>query len=151
VVRYGLRPDSGGAGTFRGGGGAIYEIELLEQSAEAFIFGERGKHAPKGVCGGKPAAMNRFSYQNGKKWHTPPMVSKMVGIRLKRGERVRIESPGGGGYGKPGDRTSEAIAADIELGYVSTAAAKRDYPRAARAKVKPAKRARAAKAVRRAP
>ena len=148
-TRWALRPDSGGAGEHRGGLGAIYEIELLEQSAEAFIFGERGKHAPKGVCGGKPAAMNSFSYQNGKKWHAPPMVSKMVGIRLKRGERVRIESPGGGGYGKPGNRAPEAIAADIELGYVSAATAKRDYPRAAKARPGQTKPARAAKTGRR--
>ena len=57
--------------------------------------------------------------------------------------------PGGGGYGKPGNRTAETIAADIELGYVSAAAAKRDYPRAAKAKAKPARRARAARTARR--
>ena len=133
-TQWALRPDSGGAGRHRGGLGAIYEIELLEQSAEAFVFGERGKHAPKGVCGGKPAALNRFSYQNGGRWHRPPMVSKMVGIRLKRGERVRIESPGGGGYGSPRARAAAAIENDVRLGYLSAAAASRDYPRGTKKK-----------------
>ena len=49
--QWALRADSGGAGKNRGGLGAVYEIELLEKSAEGFIFGERAKHAPPGVLG----------------------------------------------------------------------------------------------------
>ena len=75
-----------GAGTHRGGLGAVYEIELLEQSAEVFLFGERGRHAPKGAAGGHEAALNRFSYSQGKDWAEPSMVSKGVGMRLKRGD-----------------------------------------------------------------
>ena len=126
-TQWALRPDSGGPGKHRGGLGAIYEIELLEDSAEAFIFAERGKFPPNGVAGGKAALKNVFKYQNGGKWHTPPGVSKMVGIRIKRGERLRIESPGGGGYGKPSQRDPKAIAEDLRLGYVTAAAAARDY------------------------
>ena len=84
--------------------GAVYEIELLEESAEAFIFGERGKASPKGIAGGQPALPNVFEYENDGIWKTPPMVSKMLGIRLKKGERVRLQTPGGGGWGKPGQR-----------------------------------------------
>jgi N-methylhydantoinase B len=47
------------------------------------------------------------------------MVSKMLGIRLKRGERVRLQTPGGGGWGKPGDRSAQARAKDLEEAYVS--------------------------------
>ena len=50
-TQWALRPDSGGKGKFRGGLGAVYEIELLEESATAFLFGERGKYAPQGVVG----------------------------------------------------------------------------------------------------
>ncbi len=114
-----LRPDSAGEGTHRGGLGATYEIELLEERAQAFLFGERGRHAPKGIAGGGDAAMNRFTYEQDDGWHEPPMASKMVGIPLKRGQRVRLETPGGGGYGPADARDPEAYARDVALGYVS--------------------------------
>ena len=62
--QWALRPDSGGEGQCRGGLGAIYEIELLEESATAFLFGERGKYAPPGVVGGGPGAPNRFYFDS---------------------------------------------------------------------------------------
>jgi N-methylhydantoinase B len=121
-TEWSLRADSGGDGQYRGGLGANYEIELLEQDAEVFIFGERGKSAPKGIAGGGPAAVNVFSYQNNNEWKTPPMVSKMVGIKLKKGERVRLQTPGGGGYGKPSARLQSSRERDQALGYVTTPA-----------------------------
>lgn len=121
-TQWALRAGSGGDGTHRGGLGAVYEIELLEDSAEAFIFGERGTSPPKGIAGGGPGAVNRFRYQNGGRWHTPPMHSKMLGIRLQRGERVRLETPGGGGWGPPAARTDAARAQDVRQGYTVTAA-----------------------------
>ncbi len=125
--QWALRPDSGGAGMHRGGLGAIYEIEVLEESGEAFLFGERGRFPPKGVAGGADAAVNVFSYEQADGWHRPPLVSKMVGISLRRGQRVRLETPGGGGYGPPADRAPEAVARDVALGYVSSEAADRAY------------------------
>jgi N-methylhydantoinase B len=118
-TQWALRPDSAGDGQHRGGLGAIYEIELLEDSAEAFIFGERGKSAPKGIAGGREAALNVFRYQQDGGWQTPPMRSKMLGIQLKRGDRVRLETPGGGGYGEPAARTQAAREHDRKMGYVS--------------------------------
>jgi N-methylhydantoinase B len=118
-TQWALRPDSGGDGRHRGGLGAIYEIELLEQSAQAFIFGERGKAAPKGIAGGAEAARNVFRFHTGGQWHTPPMVSKMLGISLQRGDRVRLETPGGGGWGAPAQRDPAARAADRAQGYVT--------------------------------
>ncbi|MAW88292.1 MAG: hydantoin utilization protein B [Phyllobacteriaceae bacterium] len=125
--QWALRPDSGGAGEHRGGLGAIYEIELLEKGADVFLFGERGRFAPRGVAGGGDAAANRFTYEQDDGRHAPPMVSKMIGIKLKQGQTVRLETPGGGGHGDPGKRLVEAIARDIRLGYVSAQAAERDY------------------------
>ena len=119
-TQWALRPDSGGDGQYRGGLGAIYEIELLEESADAFLFGERGKYAPAGVVGGGAGATNRFHFQQDDGEHQPPMVSKMVGIRLRKGQRVRLETPGGGGYGRPEDRDPEARARDLAEGYVTT-------------------------------
>ncbi len=126
-TQWALRPDSGGPGAHRGGCGAVYEIELLEESADAFLFGERGKYAPPGVAGGGPGGLNIFEYPAEGGTANPPMVSKMVGIRLKRGERVRLETPGGGGYGNPADRDRNAIARDVRLGYVSPEAALEIY------------------------
>ncbi|SEK00894.1 MULTISPECIES: hydantoinase B/oxoprolinase family protein [unclassified Achromobacter] len=118
-TQWALRPDSAGDGTHRGGLGAIYEIELLEDSAEAFIFGERGRSAPKGIAGGGQAALNVFRYQQDGQWLSPPMSSKMLGIRLQRGDRVRLETPGGGGYGEPARRDPAAREHDRKMGYVS--------------------------------
>ncbi len=118
-TQWALRPDSAGDGAHRGGLGAIYEIELLEDSAEAFIFGERGRSAPKGIAGGGQAALNVFRYQQDGQWQSPPMSSKMLGIRLQRGDRVRLETPGGGGYGEPARRDPAAREHDRKMGYVS--------------------------------
>lgn len=118
-TEWSLRANSGGDGTHRGGLGAVYEIELLEESAEAFIFGERGKAPPKGIAGGGDALPNVFSYQHEGQWCKPPMVSKMLGIRLKKGERVRLETPGGGGWGVAAKRDAIARQYDVALGYVN--------------------------------
>ncbi|MCU6620085.1 hydantoinase B/oxoprolinase family protein [Achromobacter mucicolens] len=118
-TQWALRPDSAGDGAHRGGLGAIYEIELLEDSAEAFIFGERGRSAPKGIAGGGQAALNVFRYQQDGQWLSPPMSSKMLGIPLQRGDRVRLETPGGGGYGDPARRDPAAREHDRKMGYVS--------------------------------
>nr|MDJ0859190.1 hydantoinase B/oxoprolinase family protein [Dinoroseobacter sp.] len=125
--QWALRPDSAGAGAQRGGLGAVYEIELLEENAEAFLFGERGKFAPKGVADGGEGAMNRFAYEQDDGWHQPPLTSKMVGMTLSKGQRVRLETPGGGGYGPPGERRPEAVARDVALGYLSAEAATAAY------------------------
>lgn len=116
-TQWALRPGSGGDGQHRGGLGAVYEIELLEESAEVFIFGERGKVPPQGVHGGQPALPNVFEYEQDGQWCRPPMVSKMLGIRLKKGERVRLSTPGGGGWGQPADRSAADRARDLGLGY----------------------------------
>jgi N-methylhydantoinase B len=125
--QWALRPDSAGAGAHRGGLGAIYEIELLEQSATAFLFGERGRFAPKGAAGGGEAALNVFSYEQEDGWHHPPLASKMLGIKLKRGQSVRLETPGGGGYGAAADRPPSVVARDVALGYLTPDAATESY------------------------
>ena len=120
-TQWSLRPNSAGQGKHRGGLGAVYEIELLEESAEVFIFGERGRAAPKGIAGGSDALPNVFSYLNNGEWSCPPMASKMLGIQLKKGERVRLETPGGGGWGPLGERDNASRANDEAMGYVTQA------------------------------
>ncbi|MEO0820560.1 MAG: hydantoinase B/oxoprolinase family protein [Pseudomonadota bacterium] len=118
-TQWALRPDSGGAGQHRGGLGAVYEIELLEGEADLFLFGERGRFAPQGVAGGGPGAMTRFSWQGEDGDKAPAMASKLVDARLAAGRRLRLETPGGGGYGPAEARDPAAAARDRALGYVT--------------------------------
>jgi N-methylhydantoinase B len=126
-TQWALRPDSGGPGRYRGGLGAIYEIELLEEAADVFLFGERGKTPPPGVVGGQAAAANRFTYEQADGEHQPPMISKMVDIHIRHGQRLRLETPGGGGYGAPRDRPPDEVAEDVRLGFVGRDAARTCY------------------------
>ncbi|NNE88305.1 MAG: hydantoinase B/oxoprolinase family protein [Silicimonas sp.] len=126
-TKWALRPDSGGPGQYRGGLGAIYEISLLEKDADVFLFGERGKVPPRGVVGGMDAATNRFYYEQSDGEHSPPMKSKMVGIHIERGQHVRLETPGGGGYGDAFKRDPEKVLKDVVQGYVSAETVRETY------------------------
>jgi N-methylhydantoinase B len=127
-TQWALRPDSGGAGQHRGGLGAIYEVTTLSESgAEVFLLGERGKYPPFGVNGGESAALNRFIYETDTGERTPPLVSKVTDIKIRPGQKVRLETPGGGGFGNPASRDPSRVARDVRLGYVSRDAARRDY------------------------
>ena len=106
-TEWSLRADSGGDGRHRGGLGAVYEIELLEKDAEVFVFGERGTSPPKGIAGGGSGAVNVFRYENA------------GDITLARGERVRLETPGGGGWGSAAERPVPQREADVAMGYVT--------------------------------
>jgi N-methylhydantoinase B len=98
--QWALRPDSAGHGMHRGGLGAVYEIELLEEQAEAFLFGERGRFAAAGRGGWQEAAKNSLLTKPTRAGLSLPLASKMVGIPEAR-TAVRLETPGGGGYGRP--------------------------------------------------
>jgi N-methylhydantoinase B len=93
MVEYALRRGSGGAGAFRGGDGVIRELEALAPLSYSLIT-ERRRHPPAGAHGGKPGAKGR-NLLDGEE--LPP---KAIG-RLEPGQRLRIETPGGGGHGKP--------------------------------------------------
>ena len=127
-TQWALRPDSAGPGRHRGGCGAIYEIEALnEGSTDVFLLGERGKFPPFGVNGGKTAALNRFFYETEKGERSPDLVSKITDVRIARGQHVRLETPGGGGFGDPMTREPAKVARDVAFGYVSAAMAASDY------------------------
>jgi N-methylhydantoinase B len=93
VVEYALRRGSGGAGRYRGGDGVVREIEALEQMVFSLIA-ERRRHAPRGGQGGCPGARGR-DLLDGR-----PLPGKVRGT-LRSGQRLRIETPGGGGFGHP--------------------------------------------------
>ncbi len=114
----------------QGGMGAVYEIEVLEENgAEAFLFGERGRFAPKGIADGQDGALNQFSFEQDDGWKTPPLASKMRGIKLRQGQAVRLETPGGGGYGKAEERSAADVAKDVARGLVEEETADRLYGR----------------------
>ncbi len=127
-TQWALRPNSAGAGAHRGGFGAIYEIELLaKDGASVALLGERGRFAPFGVAGGDDGALNRFRWTSDGQEHTPPMASKITGVRIAAGERVRLETPGGGGWGDPATRDPIDVARDVERGLLTTDEARRQY------------------------
>ncbi len=96
MVEYGLRRGSGGNGRHRGGNGVIREVEALEPMSYSLIT-ERRRHAPPGAAGGEPGARGR-NLLDGEE--LPP---KSIG-ELRAGQRLRIETPGGGGHGEPRER-----------------------------------------------
>ena len=127
-TQWALRPDSAGAGMHRGGLGAIYEIEALSPGgADVFLLGERGRYAPFGVNGGGSAALNRFFWQTSTGEDLPPLASKVAGVKIQRGHRVRLETPGGGGWGDPLARHPTLVARDLRLGYLTPEAARAQY------------------------
>jgi N-methylhydantoinase B len=127
-TQWALRPDSAGAGMHRGGLGAIYEIEALAPGgADVFLLGERGRYAPFGVNGGGAAALNRFFWQTPAGEHSPPLASKVTDVKIERGQRVRLETPGGGGWGDPLARDMSLVARDLRFGYPTPEAAREHY------------------------
>ena len=94
VVRSELRRGSGGAGRHRGGDGIVRELEALEPM-EFSLIAERRRHPPRGAAGGADGAPGRDTLEG------RPLPGKVVG-RLAPGERLRIETPGGGGHGATG-------------------------------------------------
>ena len=96
VTEYSIRRDSGGEGRFHGGDGIVREIRLLSDG-EVTVLSERREISPYGLAGGEPGRVGRNIVIKGEK------VSERTGKfyeRLEKGDIVRIETPGGGGYGR---------------------------------------------------
>ena len=117
--RYALREGSGGAGTQRGGFGLDYEIELLRGEARASFVMDHGRVGPQGVLGGEDGARNLVEVSRKGHVHVPAHLSKEQDIPLVAGDRVRVRTPGGGGYGDPAKRAPDAIEEDVALGRYS--------------------------------
>jgi N-methylhydantoinase B len=93
VIEYALRRGSGGAGRHRGGDGVVRELQALSEMTYSLIA-ERRRHRPPGAGGGQPGAAG-VDLQDGM-----PIPGKVTGT-LPAGQRLRIETPGGGGFGQP--------------------------------------------------
>jgi N-methylhydantoinase B/oxoprolinase/acetone carboxylase alpha subunit len=122
IWRKELRQDSGGAGKFRGGLGQVMEVSSREDAAFGLFAGfERVKFPARGRNGGGPGQRGAVSLASG-------VALQPKGLQVvPPGERLVIEMPGGGGMGPASERDPEAVRRDVRLGYLSAAAAKRDY------------------------
>ena len=98
VRKYSFRHGSGGMGKFRGGDGLIREIELLSD-AQVTLMSDRRKFPPYGLQGGGPGATERAIHISGESSVEIPGKSSLF---VKKGDRIRLETPGGGGWGRAG-------------------------------------------------
>ena len=122
---YRLREGSGGAGKHRGGLGLDYEIELLRGDARASFVMDHGRYGPQGALGGQDGAVNTVTVYRDGQAHVPQHLSKEQDIPMKAGDRVRVGTPGGGGYGPASERDREAVLRDVRLGYYTAEQAER--------------------------
>jgi len=95
VRRYSIRRESGGGGQFRGGDGIVREIELLTD-ARVTILSDRRKTRPYGLNDGEPGAAGRTVLLSSK---GEQILAGKDSTSARAGDRIRVESPGGGGYG----------------------------------------------------
>lgn len=126
--RYALHEGSGGAGTHRGGFGLDYEIELLRGTARASFVMDHGRVGPQGACGGGDGGVNRVEVIRGGTVTVPDHLSKAQDIPLAPGDRVRVRTPGGGGFGDPAQRDPAAVDDDVRLGRYTAEDARRLFP-----------------------
>ncbi|MFL5228373.1 MAG: hydantoinase B/oxoprolinase family protein [Microvirga sp.] len=126
VRSYAINPDTGGPGRWRGGCGLIREVEVLAPEAMVSMRIDTVENPPWGVAGGHAAGSGRCVVNPGR---SDERVLKPLsdGNIVFRGDVVRVETGGGGGWGHPFDREPERVLADVQTGFVSRAKAEEDY------------------------
>jgi N-methylhydantoinase B len=126
VERYGVRPDSGGPGHHRGGTGAVRDVRVLCERAELATRMENTLVAPYGVAGGRAGRTGRVVLNPGTagERELPPLGD---GIDVVRGDVLRFETCGGGGWGDPLTRDPERVRDDVARGFVTARGALEDY------------------------
>ena len=124
--QYGVVPDSGGPGRWRGGTGIIREYEILADEALLAIRIDGVKNPPWGYAGGMSGGGGHIVVNPG----TPQereIAPLSDGTALKKGDILRIRTGGGGGMGHPYDRPAESVLEDVAGGFVTAAAAEKFY------------------------
>lgn len=117
-----LRPDSGGAGRFRGGLGQYMEVGAREGHEFDFqAMFDRVEHPARGRRGGGPGATMTIAQDDG-----TPMKGKGKQF-VPHGRKVMLGLPGGAGYGRPAERSPELVRRDLALGYITPDFARRHY------------------------
>ena len=118
VEEYGLVPNSGGAGRQRGGMGLRRVVRPVGHDCLFNGAGERFRHRPWGVFGGKPGGTGRFVLQD-EAGEDRGLEIKPMGVTVMPAQRLIVETPGAGGYGDPAERDADDIAADRRSGKFS--------------------------------
>jgi N-methylhydantoinase B/oxoprolinase/acetone carboxylase alpha subunit len=122
---YGLLTDSGGPGQQRGGLGLWREWRIDSAIAQLSTNLDRFKFRPFGLAGGGAGAASALHLiRDGRREALP---SKFTNVILRKGDIVRLETSGGGGFGEPKMRAGEQVERDVRLGYVSAEAAASSY------------------------
>jgi N-methylhydantoinase B len=117
-----LRQDSGGAGTWRGGLGQLTEFSRRgEGKWSVSSIADRTVYPAPGLLGGQPGAAGELILSNGARPHPKALID------LGDGDTVRLNLPGGGGYGDPFARDPEQVLWDVVEGYISPEAAEQSY------------------------
>ena len=127
VLRFGLRADSGGAGRRRGGLGVIKEYEFLADDIRLTYRGERHFTAARGSLGGSAGAMSVATIFRAD-GRVETIASKTV-TSVSRGDRLLVETAGGGGFGDPRERAPQALADDLSNRKVTPQSAQQTYSR----------------------
>ena len=126
IERYGVVPDSGGAGRQRGGLAYVREYELLARKATLTFRTDRRDHPPYGLDGGEPGAPSSNVVVSGGEARELPTMP-MHAFTLEQGDRFTHASAGGGGFGDPFERDPAAVLEDVLDGKVTVAAARERY------------------------
>jgi N-methylhydantoinase B len=126
LLRYSLSCDSAGPGRWRGGAGVVRDVELLAPTAMLSNRAGGIDFPPWGIAGGKNGGSSRYIVNPGQSDERilPPLAD---GTILRKGDILRIETGGGGGWGDPFDREPERVREDVRGGIVSLASARSDY------------------------
>jgi N-methylhydantoinase B len=126
IREYDIRPDSSGAGEWRGGVGQHLTVEILRHGSSILSRGmERLRFPAFGVCGGRPGKPLRAILNKGRAEERP--LTKIDELKVQAGETVTFLMPGASGYGDPYRRPAEKVRTDVEQGFVSRAVARREY------------------------
>ncbi|MEM7024538.1 MAG: hydantoinase B/oxoprolinase family protein [Pseudomonadota bacterium] len=126
IESYALRPDSGGAGRWRGGTGLEMSFRILSEGSAVLGRGlERFVFRPWGIAGGGPGARCQVLVNRGSDRERD--LGKLDMYLAEAGDVVTILTAGGGGFGDPFTRDTGAVLRDVRAGFVSMSAAERDY------------------------
>jgi 5-oxoprolinase (ATP-hydrolysing)/N-methylhydantoinase B len=138
-----MLPDSGGAGKFRGGLGYTRTLLVTQVPITGSQCSDRHQVKPWGLFGGQPGGNGAtlIKAAGADRWLTVKELygkmssSKYASVRFQPGDRIKLTTPGGGGYGDGRERDPARLEEDLREGYVTAESAERDYDRSAEGKL----------------